>query len=106
VKSREASESMEEGPVLSLDLCANDLSLLVNRVTEEVLRRLAAQAASPWLNVTAAAEYLGWPKKRLYNLVAASEIPHRKQGNRLLFNRVELDLWLDLHYEGPSECGP
>jgi len=53
-----------------------------------------------------AARYLGWPRKRLYNLVSTREIPHRKQGNRLLFNRRELDRWLDRFYQGPMDFGP
>jgi excisionase family DNA binding protein len=91
--------------VLALVLRAADLQPLVDRLTAEVLDRLDEVQVSPWLNVVAAAEYLGWPKKRLYNLVAANEIPHRKQGNRLLFNRHELDHWLDLFYAGPSDIG-
>jgi excisionase family DNA binding protein len=42
-----------------------------------------------------AAEHLGWPKQRLYKLTAAGAIPHRKHGQRLLFNPSELDEWLD-----------
>jgi excisionase family DNA binding protein len=87
-------------------LPAVDVGPLVDQVSAAVLDRLSDMPVSPWLNVVAAAEYLGWPKKRLYNLVAANEIPHRKQGNRLLFNRLELDRWLDLHYDGPDELRP
>jgi excisionase family DNA binding protein len=97
---------VEHKPALTLMLPAVDVGPLVDHVTAAVLDRLSDAAASPWLNVTAAAEYLGWPKKRLYNLVAANEIPHRKQGNRLLFNRHELDRWLDLHYNGPNDLRP
>ena len=96
---------MAEG-VVSFTLSASDLGPLVDEVTAHVLGRLADGQVSPWLNVTAAAKYLDWPRKRLYNLVAANEIPHRKQGNRLLFNRREIDRWLDLHYDGPNELKP
>lgn len=59
------------------------------------------------MNIDQAADYLGnWSKKRLYNLVSKGEIPHRKQGNRLLFSRHELDLWLNDFYQGPSEFEP
>jgi excisionase family DNA binding protein len=90
-------------PGASLTLVASDVSPLVDAVTAAVVARLPELQASPWLSVADAAEYLGWPKKRLYNLVASNEIPHRKQGNRLLFNRLELDLWLDGFYHGPDE---
>jgi len=92
--------------VLTFNVPTSDLEPLVDLVTAAVLDRLSDLQGSPWLNVAAAAEYLGWPKKRLYNLVSANEIPHRKQGNRLLFNRHELESWLDLHYEGPNELRP
>ena len=75
---------------------------IVERVAALLETRHAADAPT-WLNVDTAAQYLGWPKKRLYNLVAANQIPHRKQGNRLLFHRGELDAWLDDYYQGPAE---
>jgi excisionase family DNA binding protein len=49
---------------------------------------------SPWLSVSSAAEYLDWPKGRLYKLSARGEIPHYKHEGRLLFRRDELDEWL------------
>jgi hypothetical protein len=33
-------------------------------------------------------------KARLYALVAARQIPHAKRGNKLYFNRVELQNWI------------
>jgi excisionase family DNA binding protein len=78
----------------------------VDRIAERVLDRIQLPTDAPWMNLKAAAEYLDWPPKRLYNLVAKEGIPHRKHGNRLLFNRQELDRWLDLHYQGPSDFAP
>ena len=46
------------------------------------------------MNVERAAEFLGWPKQRLYKLTAEGAIPHYKHDGRLLFNRHELDAWL------------
>ena len=40
---------------------------------------------SPWLNITDAADYLRWPKQRLYKLTANGGIPHYKHEARLLF---------------------
>ena len=45
----------------------------------------------------------GTPGHYVYNLVASNEIPHRKQGGRLLFHRGELDEWLNSFYQGPGE---
>ncbi len=33
-------------------------------------------------------------KARLYALVAARQIPHAKRGNKLYFNRAELQTWI------------
>ena len=57
-------------------------------------------AASPWMGVSKAAAWLDWPKQRLYKLAAAGEIPHFKQGGRLLFRRDELEAWLRGYAEG------
>ena len=62
--------------------------------------RAEQAAASPWMGVTKAAAWLDWPKQRLYKLAAAGEIPHFKQGGRLLFHRGELDSWLRGYAEG------
>lgn len=78
------------------------LAPLEERIRRSVVEQLGDKS-SPWMNLHSAAEYLDFPKKRLYNLVATNQIPHRKQGNRLLFNRQELDRWLDACYQGPSE---
>jgi Helix-turn-helix domain len=56
---------------------------------------------SPYMNLAEAAEYLRWPKKRLYKLTAAGAIPHRKHEHRILFLVRELDAWLDGFCEGP-----
>jgi excisionase family DNA binding protein len=83
----------------------------IDRIVESAaalaLERLGAIASSSaWMNLKTTAEYLDWPPKRLYNLVSKGEIPHRKHGNRLLFNRREIDRWLDCLYEGPDRFAP
>jgi len=83
-----------------------EIQALEHRISEHLLELLHDKLPSPWMNVDQAADYLAWSKKRLYNLVSKAEIPHRKQGNRLLFNRSELDRWLDLRYYGPQELTP
>jgi excisionase family DNA binding protein len=74
---------------------------LPGELLEAVSRRAAELAVAmlgegkPYLSVEEAAGYLGWPKKRVYNLTAAKAIPHRKQGGRILFIRSELDRWVE-----------
>jgi len=62
----------------------------------EIARRAAElmPAASEWLNVEEAAEYLRCGKGRIYSLTSAGRIPHVKDGSRTLFRRSELDEWL------------
>jgi excisionase family DNA binding protein len=58
------------------------------------------------MTVEEVAAYLGFSKKRIYNLSSRGTIPHRKQDGRLLFRRDELDRWLDSFYNGPDWAGP
>ena len=51
-------------------------------------------AAEAWITLAEAAEYLACKPRRLYALKAAGRIPHRKDGERVLFRRSELDRWL------------
>lgn len=69
---------------------------LIDAIAQRTAEVIAMQAEAPrYLDVEQAANYLGgWPKKRIYNLTASKEIPHRKHGNRLLFDRAELDRWV------------
>ena len=74
-------------------------------IAREVAKILAAEstpARSGWLTVPQAAEHLGWPTQRVYKLTAAGAIPHRKHGQRLLFDLDELDAWLEAYAHGPT----
>jgi len=72
-------------------------------LVEEVARRAAAlvedrqRAPEPWIGVGAAAEHLACPRSRIYALTSRrgpGQLPHRKDGSRLLFRASELDGWL------------
>jgi excisionase family DNA binding protein len=70
----------------------------VDRLAALVAERLGAAERStpePWVGVADAAAHLGCKPQRIYDLVHARAIPHRKDGARLLFRRSELDEWLD-----------
>ena len=76
----------------------NGLSLnfpdeLVRAIATETARALREDglAASPWLNVDEAAEYLRIPKGRLQNLTAAKQIRFSPQGKSYIYNREWLD---------------
>ena len=85
---------------VELDLPAE----LVERIADpdrRAARALTEPQRSPWMTVDEAAEYLHWPKTRLYKLTAANAIPYRRHEGRLLFRRDELNSWLDEYREGP-----
>jgi Helix-turn-helix domain len=68
------------------------LEALAQRAAAIVLERQREEPAARWLyGARAAAEYLGWPVKRVTNKVAAGAIPHHRNGGRLMFNTSELD---------------
>ncbi len=49
---------------------------------------------SPFLTVAELAEHLRIRPRKVYALVAAGEIPHRRAGARLIFDAHEIDAWL------------
>jgi len=46
------------------------------------------------LNMAEAAEFTGFSRSRMYQLTSTGAVPHSKRGNRLFFDRDELELWL------------
>jgi excisionase family DNA binding protein len=83
------------------------LEQLVERLARRVVELQQAERfdaasgeASPWMGIAKAADWLDWPKQRLYKLSASGEIPHYKQEGRLLFHRGELEAWLRRFAEG------
>jgi len=67
---------------------------------EAVARRVAellaaqAQTGSPWLNAEEAAAYLRAPLSRIRKLTMTGDLPHAKDGRRVLYHRDELDSFL------------
>ncbi len=72
-------------------------SELVEALAERVAALIAEQATpvlSPYLTVEEAAEYLGRPRSRVYELVAQKRVRHYRDGRALLFRREDLDACL------------
>jgi excisionase family DNA binding protein len=88
-------------PELNITLSDEVVDLIAARAAS----RLATRTREVWIDAAAAAAYLGCSRQRIYDLVharASTNIPHRKEGNRLLFRCSELDQWLDSGAAGPS----
>jgi excisionase family DNA binding protein len=73
----------------------------VDALAERVIARVRSMRAAweePWVGAEDAAEHLACARQRIYDLVYQREhtrIPFRKDGDRLLFRRSELDDWLE-----------
>lgn len=89
---------------LHLELSHEALKAIAHEVAK-ILGNGRTPARSGWLTASQAAEHLGWPTQRVYKLTAAGAIPHRKHGQRLLFDREELDSWLEAYAHGPTSLG-
>jgi excisionase family DNA binding protein len=77
---------------------------LTVRLTDEQLAEIAQRAAalvsstpaaSPWLNVTDAAERLRCGKDRIYDLIALGKLQPRRDGRRVLLHRDDLDAYIE-----------
>jgi excisionase family DNA binding protein len=79
--------------VLSVSLPPELVEIVAERAAELVEERSGARV-EPWIGVRDASAHLACPASRVYALVSARRIPHRKDGSRLLFRRSELDAWL------------
>ena len=61
----------------------------IARRAAEIVRE-SVEPASRWLTGhKAAADYLGWPAKRIANKI--HELPHHQNGGRVMFSTRELD---------------
>lgn len=75
---------------LRLDLPPELLDEIAAEVTRRVLAEIGSPPAARWLTgAKAAADYLGCSERRIYNRL--HEIPHAKDGGRLMFNTADLD---------------
>ena len=71
------------------------VEVIAARAAAIVVAELGGAGREPWIGVVEAAAHLACGKSRVYALVSAGRIPHRKDGSRVLFRRSELDAWLD-----------
>lgn len=85
------------GVWLPAELDSNTLGAIAAALPDEL-----AASKSPYMTLAEAAEYLRWPKKRLYKLTASGAIPHRKHEHRILFHTEELQAWLDEFRQGAA----
>lgn len=80
---------------VTLTLPPEMVELVAVRAAQLVAEQLEATRPEPWMTVEQAAEHIAAPRSRIYALVSAGRIPHRKDGSRLLFRASELDQWIN-----------
>jgi excisionase family DNA binding protein len=75
--------------------------VLTDAQLAEIARQAAAflpapePIASPWLNVSDAAERLRCRKDRIYDLIALGKLHPRRDGRRVLLYRDDLDAYIE-----------
>lgn len=81
---------------LGLTVPAALVDAIALRVVEMLEERaaLAAREPEPWISPTAAAEYLGKSRKRLYELARTGALPCGRDGDSVLFRVSDLDAYL------------
>ena len=80
------------GDVNPLDALA---TVLAARVAAMVTDQLGeGDSGDAWMTTDQVADYLSWPKSRIYVYAERGELPHRKHERRLVFRRSEIDAWL------------
>jgi excisionase family DNA binding protein len=85
--SRQYPEPLEP---LTLVLSPEQEEALIQRVVE----RLQGSRDDGYLNATDAADFLGLTRGALYARVGREQVPYRRIGKRVLFDRTELRAWV------------
>ena len=68
----------------------DDVAAIAEAVAR-VLMRATALPTSPWMTASEAAAYLRYPVSRVRKLTMCSDIPHERDGRRVLYHRDRLD---------------
>jgi excisionase family DNA binding protein len=93
---------MTERSDLTLNFPSELVEAMADRMVELLDERglLAARGPEPWIDVDAAAAYVGKKRDRLYDLAAQGAIAHGRDGRSVLFRRSDLDAYLTAHRNG------
>ncbi len=78
---------------------------IIAGVVEQLRPLLASKEHDKPMNVEEVAVYLHKSVGTVYSMTHLKQIPYRKQGNRLLFDKKEIDEWLE-QSKIPAKDGP
>ncbi len=76
---------------LTITMAPDEFEALALRVAE----LLDERHDDGFLDVDGAAAFLDLSRKAVYRLVERHQLPHRRAGGRLLFDRAELRAWVE-----------
>jgi len=79
---------------LSLELSAELVETLAQRVAAIVLERFEQSSRHQWFTVEDAAEYIGRTPEAIRGLLKRGELTAYKPDGRVQLNRTELDTWM------------
>lgn len=71
-----------------IKLHADDAANIIAAVTD------AVRGGTPWMTSAEASSYIRAPLSRIRKLTMTGEIPHHRDGRRVLFHRDELDQFI------------
>lgn len=83
---------MLDNPFAVIDRRINRLEALLIEIRDSVTTSSAVDEIG---GIELAIQVTRLSKPRVYALVSARQIPHKKRGNRLTFRRAELVQWLE-----------
>ena len=92
---------MLENPFSILERRLNRLETLLVELKDAQKRPTHAPNENGGMQL--AQEVTRLSKPRIYALVSARELPHSKRGNRLFFNRADLQAWVNAGKRGENE---
>lgn len=82
-----------------VQLDSNDLQALIRQCLNETIEEIRTLRIAPELpdrmDIQQAADLIGLKRSAIYKLTMSGAIPFKKYGNRLVFNRQELNAWMD-----------
>lgn len=79
---------------LSIELPAELVETIAQRVAEILAPRFEPAAVSPFMSVKEAAEHTRCSEQRIYDLRSAGTLTKHGDGSRALVSRAELDAYL------------
>jgi excisionase family DNA binding protein len=86
-----------DGAMIELTVTLTDQQLAEIAKQAAALISTGAQAGTPWLSATEAAERLRCSKDRIYDLIAFGKLHPRRDGRRVLLHRDDLDAYVEEH---------